>query len=106
MRQSDLIVKTLLDAKNRMEKKQSVSARFMQRARDANPVNSVPALKALQDLQTLKHATGEARKTAAASLAKTLLAPPKRKSGHLCKKCGAQITSGITFCGDCGNRVT
>ncbi len=105
MRQSDLIVKTLLGAKARMEKQKKKAANFKRQAQDANPINRTPAIKAMVDVRLLRNAKGDARKNIASDMVKMLLVKPKAGGKSFCTNCGAKLPPGISFCGDCGKKI-
>lgn len=104
------IVKNLLAAKNSMEKTHDFAAKSMSRARAKNPVDKLRVMQLAREIESLRGAKGQARKTAAAKLAKSLVARPKATikpvAGPVfCRNCGAQLTPGVAFCGNCGART-
>ena len=106
---SALVVKTLLGAKLKMEKKKTFAARSLKRVRQNKAVNSISSLKALQDIRSLKRAKGNTRKEAAAdilrmALVKPALKPPA-KANAFCTNCGAKVPAGSGFCGECGTKI-
>lgn len=104
-------VKNLLETKDSMEKALEFSSNAMRRVREANPVARIKVLQLQRDIKNFKESNGEARRSAAAILAKSLVAPSKPapkpvSKPAFCTKCGAQLTPGATFCGNCGAKMS
>jgi hypothetical protein len=105
MRNSDLIVKQLLAAKNRLEKTKATAVNLEKRVQNANPMNRIPAVKSLMDIRILQNARGKTRKIAASDLLIMSRIKPKTASVKFCTSCGSKLAAGIAFCGECGTKV-
>ncbi len=96
------IVKKLLETKNDMEKSSDFAAASIRRAQKTNPVKKFREVQLFQTIRKLEDTQGDARKSAAAGLVKSLnfkTAPKK------CGQCGAQIENGARFCENCGAQL-
>ena len=103
---SDEIVKKLLDAKHSMEKTHDFASKSMGKAREMNPVAKLRVMQLHQEIESLKGTKGQARKSAAAKLARLLVVRPRPASKSVsCNKCWAQLTPGAAFCHSCGAKV-
>lgn len=100
------IILDLLDAKNSMEKSHDFASKSMLAARAVNPVARLQVLQLHQYIENLQKAKGDARKSAAAGVARSLVAPRKRVlKAVYCEHCGAGLTPDAAFCGNCGART-
>jgi hypothetical protein len=96
------IVTDLLKVKHSMEKAHEFAAKSIQAAERLDPVGRVPVLQMHKDILILKGSRGTAKKVAAAQFAHSLLA---HHHALVCQKCGAQLTRGRAFCGQCGQKT-
>ena len=102
-RTKEEIILDLLDAKNSMEEPHDFASKSMLKARGMNQVVQLPVLQLHQNIENLKKAKGDSRKSMAAAMAKSLVAPRKRVlKAARCEKCGAGLTPGTAFCTNCG----
>jgi hypothetical protein len=96
------IVKDLLRVKHSMEKAHDFAAKSMRAAEGLDPVGRIPALQLHKDILVLKRARGTAKKAAAGQLAHSLLVHHRSLA---CQRCGARLTPGKAFCGQCGQKT-
>jgi hypothetical protein len=103
---TDQIVIKMLEDKNAMEKAHDFVSSTMRKVRSKDPVAKIRVMQLQQEIEILKVSKGEARKSAAGRLARSLAVHRKSMPRTLpCNKCGAQLTSDVTFCADCGAKV-
>jgi hypothetical protein len=96
------IVKDLLQVKHSMEKAHDFAAKSMRTAEGLDPVGRIPVLQMHRDILVLKGSRGTAKKAAAAQLAHSLLAHHRALA---CGRCGARLSPGRAFCGQCGQKT-
>jgi hypothetical protein len=96
------IVLNLLRAKDSMEKTHDFAANTIKKLQKMNPAANFKVLQLHHEIQNLKESKNEARKSAASGLARSLVVPAK---SVYCKKCGAKIMHGTSFCMNCGTKV-
>jgi len=103
---TDQITIKMLEAKNSMEKAHDFASRAMRKARAKSSLDNIRELGLSRDIASLKATEGEARKSAAVRLARSLAVPrrPVLKA-VFCGSCGARLTPGAAFCANCGAKM-
>lgn len=96
----------LLGHQNSVQKMHDFVPVALRRARALNPLPNLQVMQLHQNIDNLRNAKGEAKKTAAQGLAHALLAPHKALSkASSCVKCGNRLDPGAAFCTNCGNKT-
>jgi membrane protease subunit (stomatin/prohibitin family) len=99
-------LRKMAEAKNSMEKSEDFVSDAMRAARAKTSLDSFGAMRLSRAISGLKASRGEARKSAAAGLAKSLLVTDKPASkAAFCKECGTKLNPGAVFCPGCGTKT-
>jgi membrane protease subunit (stomatin/prohibitin family) len=100
------ILMKIAEGKNTMEKSKDFAQKTMGAVRAKTSLDSFGVMQLSRDVVNLKASSGEARKSAAAGLAKSLSTPHKPVSkARFCGNCGNKLAAGAVFCPNCGAKL-
>jgi hypothetical protein len=99
---ADEIVRKLMKAKDLMENTLEFAPKTLRKARQMNPVPKLKIVQLHNQIESLKRAKGDARKSEVSNMITSLGGSPVLLH---CIKCGAELTPGGMFCGACGTKI-